>query len=429
MSSADKTKLDGLSQVWTQAGTNLYPTATATTNVGVKTATPWGALSVLGNGTAGDPTTARQFAVGVGDTYQVSLGYFQTGAASAFGGVLQALENNAGTRLLLNPSGGTVGIGTLTPTSQLEVVGDTVANTVNAKSSLQNLRAVSGNQNQLITFLNRFEAGNSWEGCNWRLQQWVEAQPMGFIDFNPTASSQGIALGTGGTLRLNISSGGTITISNLAGAGTRMVVADANGLLSSAAFPAGTVTGVTGTLPIVSSGGAAPDISINAATTTTAGSMSSSDKTKLDGLSQVWTQAGANLYPTTTTTTDVGIGLSAPQSRLHVSGGEVTVSTGGFVPGEGGVINFGIASASTYTPMSSVRGSLGSATGTELQGGLAFLTRPIGDAGQTLQERLSIAADGVMTVSNLAGTGTRLMFANSFGILVAQSMSALPDLP
>jgi len=46
----------------------------------------------------------------------------------------------------------------------------------------------------------------------------------------------------------------------------------------------GTVTGVTGTAPIVSSGGNAPAISISAATTSAAGSMSAADKTKLDGI-------------------------------------------------------------------------------------------------------------------------------------------------
>ena len=44
------------------------------------------------------------------------------------------------------------------------------------------------------------------------------------------------------------------------------------------------VTSVTGTLPIVSSGGTTPAISINAATTSAAGSMSSADKTKLNSL-------------------------------------------------------------------------------------------------------------------------------------------------
>ncbi len=46
----------------------------------------------------------------------------------------------------------------------------------------------------------------------------------------------------------------------------------------------GGVTSVTGSTPIASSGGATPDISISAATTGAAGSMSSADKTKLDGI-------------------------------------------------------------------------------------------------------------------------------------------------
>jgi hypothetical protein len=57
------------------------------------------------------------------------------------------------------------------------------------------------------------------------------------------------------------------------------------------AAPATGVTSVTGTAPIASSGGATPAISISAATTSAAGSMSSADKTKLDGIA-----ANANNY-------------------------------------------------------------------------------------------------------------------------------------
>lgn len=46
----------------------------------------------------------------------------------------------------------------------------------------------------------------------------------------------------------------------------------------------GTVTDVTGTDPITSTGGTAPAIGITAATTSAAGSMSAADKTKLDGV-------------------------------------------------------------------------------------------------------------------------------------------------
>jgi len=55
--------------------------------------------------------------------------------------------------------------------------------------------------------------------------------------------------------------------------------------------PSTGVTSVTGTAPIASSGGTTPAISISAATQSAAGSMSSTDKTKLDGIA-----ANANNY-------------------------------------------------------------------------------------------------------------------------------------
>jgi hypothetical protein len=51
-----------------------------------------------------------------------------------------------------------------------------------------------------------------------------------------------------------------------------------------AAAVAGSVTAVTGTAPIVSSGGTTPALSIGPATTSAAGSMSSADKTKIDSI-------------------------------------------------------------------------------------------------------------------------------------------------
>jgi len=57
------------------------------------------------------------------------------------------------------------------------------------------------------------------------------------------------------------------------------------------AVGSGTVTDVSGTAPITSSGGATPAIGISAATTSAAGSMSAADKTKLDGIA-----ASANNY-------------------------------------------------------------------------------------------------------------------------------------
>ena len=66
---------------------------------------------------------------------------------------------------------------------------------------------------------------------------------------------------------------------------------DAAGRLTAASSGTAPVTSVTGTAPIVSSGGATPAISISAATTGAAGSMSATDKSKLDGIA---TSATAN---------------------------------------------------------------------------------------------------------------------------------------
>ncbi len=77
--------------------------------------------------------------------------------------------------------------------------------------------------------------------------------------------------------------------------GTKVLTLDSNNNIKlTASFSGGgggTVTGVTGTTPIVSSGGTAPAISISAATTSAAGSMSSSDKIKLDSLVSVNTNS------------------------------------------------------------------------------------------------------------------------------------------
>lgn len=76
-----------------------------------------------------------------------------------------------------------------------------------------------------------------------------------------------------------ITTNGTLAIT---GAGSSSQFIDGTGALQTSTV--GTVTGVTGTAPIVSSGGAAPAISITAATTSAKGSMSAADKTKLDGI-------------------------------------------------------------------------------------------------------------------------------------------------
>lgn len=109
------------------------------------------------------------------------------------------------------------------------------------------------------------------------------------------------------------------------------------------------VTSVSGTAPIVSSGGTTPAISISAATTSAAGSMSSADKTKLDGIA---TGATANSTDaqlrdrsthtgTQAHTTITGLGTLATQSGTFsgtssgTNTGDQTITLTGDVTGSG----------------------------------------------------------------------------------------------
>ena len=69
----------------------------------------------------------------------------------------------------------------------------------------------------------------------------------------------------------------------------------------------GTVTAVTGTAPIVSSGGNTPAISITAATTSAAGSMSSADKTKLDNITTLYEEDELNTGQNILMNTSIGV--------------------------------------------------------------------------------------------------------------------------
>jgi predicted RNA-binding protein YlqC (UPF0109 family) len=88
------------------------------------------------------------------------------------------------------------------------------------------------------------------------------------------------------------------------------------------------VSSVTGTLPIVSSGGLTPAISINAATTGAAGSMSAADKLKLDGIAagaQVNVATNLALGTVTTTTQPItnsnGTGFTLPSAIAATAAG------------------------------------------------------------------------------------------------------------
>jgi len=109
--------------------------------LGLGTSAPWTLQAIKfdqpGFGVAGNIATARQLSVGAGTDYQLALGYYQTGNAQPFAGVLQALDNGNGTILSFNPSGGNVGIGTVNPGAVLQVAGSsTVSSQANVAAKV-----------------------------------------------------------------------------------------------------------------------------------------------------------------------------------------------------------------------------------------------------------------------------------------------------
>jgi hypothetical protein len=100
----------------------------------------------------------------------------------------------------------------------------------------------------------------------------------------------------GGSLSIN-GNGTDASVAFPTGRGTnnQVLTTDGSGGTTWATPNQGTITSVTGTAPISSTGGATPAISIIAATTSAAGSMSAADKTKLDGIA---TSANNYEHPT-----------------------------------------------------------------------------------------------------------------------------------
>ncbi len=132
----------------------------------------------------------------------------------------------------------------------------------------------------------------------------------------------------------------------------------------------GGVTGVTGSAPIASSGGNAPDISISAATGAAAGSMSAADKTKLDtvvagaaiaavsGAAPIIASTGTNspqISISAATGAAAGSMSAADKTKLDgITSGAAVASVSGSAP---------IVSSGGATPAISISAATGAAAG------------------------------------------------------------------
>ena len=104
---------------------------------------------------------------------------------------------------------------------------------------------------------------------------------------------------------------GVVTLDNLAGSGSRMVIANSSGVLSTQAITTGTVTAVTASSPLASSGGNTPNITIQQSSGSQNGYLSSTDWTTFNNK-----QAAGN-YITSLTGEATGSGPGAASVTLN----------------------------------------------------------------------------------------------------------------
>ena len=228
------------------------------------------------------------------------------------------------------------------------------------------------------------------------------------------------------------------------GTNSQVLSTDGSGGTSWTVPASGTVTGVTGTAPIASSGGTAPVISISAATTSAAGSMSAADKTKLDGIAAnannyTHPSGDGNLHVTATGTTNSGKVLTAGATAGSLSWTSIPAApvtsvagkTGAvtLVKGDVGLGNVENTAISTWAGSTNIT-TLGSiATGT-WNGTTISLAK--GGTGATTKTAAFDALSPMTTAGDLVyggtnGTGTRLAKGTAGQVLTMNSGATAPQ--
>jgi hypothetical protein len=200
--------------------------------------------------------------------------------------------------------------------------------TTNATSTFSNASSLSAifSNGGAVNNYNSIElrGGTAGTSVNWQISK-DNTLANGF-ELAPSTTAGGT---TYGSSVFKISSAGAATFSNLAGTGTRMVVADANGLLSTQAIGSGAITG-SGTTNYLPKFTGASTI----------------------GDSQVFDNG-----------TNVGIGTATPTTKLSVYAATGGSTTGLTVNGSSNMLNlFGSSSTGAGVIFDATDGTVGSAT-------------------------------------------------------------------
>jgi len=95
--------------------------------------------------------------------------------------------------------------------------------------------------------------------------------------------------------------------------------------------------------------------------------------------------------------------------------GDLRVNAGSNAFEAGGSLGFGITPFPGFSPMAAIQGRLGNATGSELQGDLVVMTRPVGASGAALAERMRVTNLGLVGI-NTASPQVRLDVGGGAGV-------------
>jgi hypothetical protein len=248
---------------------------------------------------------------------------------------IAAAPGNAG-QVLTSAGGGTNTWSTPTTGTVTSVIG-----TAPIISSGGNAPAISIAQANAST--NGFLSSTDWTTFNNKVAS-ITAGPGlagGTITSTGTISlSIPVVIANGGTNSTTIGSAGSVIYSNgtqlvstAVGISGQVLISSGTGAPTWITQTTGTITSVTGTAPIISSGGATPAISITQAGTSASGFLSSTDwntfNNKLTGSGTLnylpkWTPNGSALGNSSIFDNgNVGIGTTTPQAKLHVKNGSV----------------------------------------------------------------------------------------------------------
>jgi hypothetical protein len=82
----------------------------------------------------------------------------------------------------------------------------------NTQPYMQISGSLNGNLTYLQFFAQRVAAGTGWGTSSVRMQEMIDASPMGYVEFNPGGGSNALALGTVNQERMRITSAGNVGI-------------------------------------------------------------------------------------------------------------------------------------------------------------------------------------------------------------------------